>query len=51
MKLDPDNSAFARDFNTASAALVLEEARLRNTRLVSQQGALPGQNDWAPEFQ
>lgn len=50
MKLDPENPIFARDFNTEKAALVLEEARLRNTRLVAQMGELPMRDGFAPEF-
>ncbi len=50
MKLDPENSIFARDFVRASNALILEEARMRNTRLVDQRGELPGQDGWTPEF-
>lgn len=51
MKLEPENPIFTRDFVVASNALVLEEARLRNTRLVDQRGELPGQDGWVPEFQ
>jgi len=47
-RLDPDN--YVQDFAQAGQALILEEARLRNTRLVSQQGALPKQDGWTPEF-
>lgn len=51
MKLDPESGVFAREFKVASDALILEEARLRNTRLVSQQGPLPFRDGFAPEFQ
>lgn len=51
MRLDKENPLFIRDFTIAKDALVLEEARLRQTRLVAQQGELPGHDGWVPEFQ
>jgi len=50
-RFDPQNLNFARDFAAANQALILEEARMRQTRLVSMQGELPSHDGFAPEFQ